>query len=69
MTVFMALHILNEQKEPAMNFKTGEQAPWFKNLINYISLFYRKYLEIDIQPVFDYIIMKIGQDVTELENN
>lgn len=46
-----------------MNFKTGEQTPWFKNLINYISLFYRKYLEIDIQPVFDYIIMKIGQDV------
>jgi len=29
-------------------------------------LFYRKYLEIDIQPVFDYIIMKIGQDVSEL---
>lgn len=49
-----------------MNFKNGEQSAWFKNLINFISLFYRKYLDVDIQPVFDYIIMKIGQDVSEL---
>lgn len=67
MAIFLALHILNEQKLPAMNFKTGEQAPWFKNLINFISLFYRKYLEVDIQPVFDYIVMKIGEPVKELE--
>lgn len=52
-----------------MNFRTGEQAAWFKNMITYTSLFYRKYLEIDIQPVFDYIIIKIGEPVRELEDN
>jgi hypothetical protein len=32
-------------------------------------LFYRKYLEVDIQPVFDYIIVKIGEPVRQLEDN
>lgn len=52
-----------------MNFKTGDQAAWFRNMIDYTSLFYRKYLEVDIQPVFDYIVMKINEPVRDLEDN
>lgn len=67
--MFVTLHSFNEPKVSSMNFRTGEQAAWFKNMITYTSLFYRKYLEIDIQPVFDYIIMKIGEPVRDLEDN
>lgn len=44
MTMFVVLYSLNEQKEPSVNFKTREFQPWFKNIITFISLFYRKYL-------------------------
>lgn len=44
MSIFNALYILNEQKLPIINFKTGEQSSWFKNLTNFIALFSRKYL-------------------------
>lgn len=69
MSIFVTLYCFNEPKQSSMNFKTGEQADWFKNMITYTSLFYRKYLEVDIQPVFDYIIMKIGEPVRDLEDN
>ena len=69
MSMFVTLHSFNEPRTSPMNFKTGEQAAWFKNMITYTSLFYRKYLEIDIQPVFDYIVMKIGEPVRDLEDN
>jgi hypothetical protein len=69
MSIFVTLYCLTEQKQPALNFKTGEQNAWFKNLIIYLSHFYRKYLETDIEPVFDYIMMKVAEPIRDLEDN
>jgi hypothetical protein len=35
----------------------------------FISNFFRKYLETDIQPVFDYIIMKTSGTLSELDDD
>lgn len=37
-------------------------------MTTFISNFFRKYLETDIQPVFDYIIMKTGK-LPEMEDD
>ena len=58
MTIFTMLFTLNEHKESPVNIKTHEFRPWFKNVITFISNFFRKYLDADIQPVFDYILLK-----------
>jgi len=62
----MMLYTLNEHKEPPVNPKTHEYQPWFKNITTFLSFFYRKYLETDIQPVFDFIIMKTGLPASDL---
>jgi hypothetical protein len=68
MTIFVMLYTLNEHKESSVNIKTHEFQPWFKNVITFISTFFRKYLEADIQPVFDYILMKTALPFSELED-
>ena len=45
MSIFVTLHCLVDQKQPHLDFKTGDQKAWYKNLIIYVSHFYRKYLE------------------------
>jgi hypothetical protein len=69
MTIFVLLFTLNEHKEGPVNIKTHEFQPWFKNVITFISNFFRKYLDADIQPVFDYIIMKTGLPFEALEED
>lgn len=49
--------------------KTAEFQPWFKNIIIFVSLFYRKYLEVDLQPIFDFFIMKTSKEIRDLEDN
>jgi hypothetical protein len=67
MTIFVMLWALNEHKEGPVNIKTHEFQPWFKNIITFISNFFRKYLDADIQPVFDHILLKTGLPFEELE--
>ena len=57
---------LNENNEPAVKLKNAEFQPWYKNIIMFISLFYRKYLEVDLQPVFDFVVKKTSQEIREL---
>ena len=52
-----------------MKFKTGEQLSWFKNLTKFTSLFFRKYLDTDITPIFDFIITKLSEPIRDLEDN
>ncbi len=59
--IFVMLYTLNESKETPVNSKTHQCHPWFKNVTTFISNFFRKYLETDIQPVFDFIITKTGK--------
>jgi hypothetical protein len=42
--IFVMLYTLNEHREPSVNAKTREFQPWFKNIITFISNFFRKYL-------------------------
>ena len=44
MTIFVMLYTLNEHKQAPVNIKTHEFQPWFKNVITFISTFFRKYL-------------------------
>ena len=66
MTIFIMLFVLNEHKEAPVNPKTHDFQPWFKNITTFISNFFRKYLDADIQPVFDYIILRTGLPYEEL---
>ncbi len=59
--MFLMIFYLNENKEPAVKIKTAEFQAWFKNITQFVSLFYRRYLEVDLQPVFDFFIMKTSQ--------
>ena len=58
MTVFTMMYALKEQNEPPLNRKTYETEGWFKNITTFASHFYRKYLEADLQPLFDFILQQ-----------